>query len=199
MRHLELKIAFSDYWHCGSGRGGTGSVDAAAVRDSTDGLPVVPGRHIKGLLRHGLLDLSELGHIPPEAATILCGRGTGDQTSFDAKTRFETEPGLLRVGTARLPETWREALGGDDKPRGECELLFRVQNITAISGGTAKRRCLRSIEVTIPVTLRAQLSGDLSDQHVSWLDLATKLLRRVGANRTRGLGRADLSLSEVTS
>ena len=197
MRHLKLEIAFSDYWHCGSGRGGTGSVDAAVVRDSTDGLPIVPGRHIKGLVRHALRDLSELGHIPPEATTVLCGRGAGDGLPSDAKTRFETEPGLLRVGTACLPEVWRETLGGRDRARVERELLFRLQHSTAISDGTAKKRSLRSTEVVVPLTLTASLSGPLSEQQVSWLRLATKLIRRLGAHRTRGLGRAELALSEV--
>jgi CRISPR/Cas system CMR subunit Cmr4 (Cas7 group RAMP superfamily) len=47
MGACNLKIDLRGYWHPGSGRGGGVVMDAMAHRDST-GLPVLPGRHLKG-------------------------------------------------------------------------------------------------------------------------------------------------------
>ena len=45
-----LKIDIQSYWHPSTGRGQGSDVDALAHRDK-DGIPCLPGRTIKGLLR----------------------------------------------------------------------------------------------------------------------------------------------------
>ena len=56
MRTIKYEIEFFSNWHCGSGLAAGADVDALVIKDN-NGLPYVPGRTLKGLLR--------------EAATIL--------------------------------------------------------------------------------------------------------------------------------
>ena len=50
MQTLTYQIQFHSYWHCGSGLAAGAGVDALVVKDA-NGLPFVPGKTIKGLLR----------------------------------------------------------------------------------------------------------------------------------------------------
>ena len=50
MKDLKYTITFFSNWHCGSGQAAGSDVDELVVKNR-DGLPYVPGRTIKGLLR----------------------------------------------------------------------------------------------------------------------------------------------------
>ena len=47
---IDYTIEFFSLWHCGSGLAAGADVDERVIRDK-DGLPYVPGRTVKGLLR----------------------------------------------------------------------------------------------------------------------------------------------------
>ena len=47
---ITLELDLSSYWHIGSGKGADAVADAVVLKDEA-GLPVVPGRTLKGLLR----------------------------------------------------------------------------------------------------------------------------------------------------
>ena len=54
--NMDYKIEFFSNWHCGSGLAAGADVDALVIKDK-DGLPYVPGRTIKGLLRDAATEL----------------------------------------------------------------------------------------------------------------------------------------------
>ncbi len=86
MKRRLLKFRLSSYWHIGSGAGGDAVADSLVNRDA-QGLPTIPGRTIKGLLRDamGLATLS--ARVAPERVARWFGslvrqrpgqtRGTG--------------------------------------------------------------------------------------------------------------------------
>ncbi|MEJ2682664.1 MAG: RAMP superfamily CRISPR-associated protein [Gammaproteobacteria bacterium] len=51
-----LKITFLDYWHAGGSHGQGFHTQATVARDH-DGLPYLPGRTLKGLLRDAVSQL----------------------------------------------------------------------------------------------------------------------------------------------
>ena len=53
MKTISYRIKFHSDWHCGSGLVAGADVDALVVKDK-DGLPFVPGRTIKGMLREAI-------------------------------------------------------------------------------------------------------------------------------------------------
>jgi hypothetical protein len=75
MKTLTLKLDILSYWHAGSGRGAAALADAVVVRDDT-GLPYLPGRTVKGLVRDAM-DLAEAAGIVARGRTELrLGRAT---------------------------------------------------------------------------------------------------------------------------
>ena len=224
-----IKVAIESWWHAGSGRGGGDDFDAQVVRDG-HGFPYLPGRHLKGLLRHAALCLTEwagesddcwkdgqffVSAFGKEAGVPGADLNGDKNNAFPARvergrTRHETVPGSLTVSDARLPQGVRTALANDDRAMRE---LFSRISATAIDpeSRTAKRKALRTVEVVLPVTLVAELEWDAADRsHLlpradrqddfeeMWMECiedCLPLIRAVGAHRTRGLGRARLTLT----
>jgi len=191
-----LHIRLQGYWHPGTGRAMGAAVDAAAYRD-TDGLPALPGRHLKGLLRDAVERASAWGW--PGYDAELVAALFGDRPESVAPGQIP-RAGSLRVGDARLPATLRAQLADTDK-RALRAGLFRVLLSTAIDAetGTADDRTLRGVEVVVPLDLEADLTVLPGQQPpADWrerLRSVLPLIPAVGAHRTRGLGRALLELS----
>ena len=180
------------------------------------GLPYLPGRHIKGLLRHAFLllrsqdHLGDVGSEAGEEADVvarLFGRGAGPIASHAdpnsaARTRFGTTEALLRFGSARLPNAW-SAYAQTEPGVEATKQLVRLLNTTAIGEKEVVRaRTLRSIEIAVPMKLAATVTAGraLRDDELRWVQTACGLVRRVGRHRTRGLGRATITFGpEVTS
>lgn len=192
-----ISIQFHSYWHIGSGHGRGHHVDAVVDRHA-DRLPYVPGRMIKGLLRDAFRSLESFGHVPAETTRGLFGGETAETDGTLRRTL--TRPGLLAVSDGTLPAGERAVLAG------ETELitgLFDTHYATAIDDdGMALEGSLRGIEVAVPVTLHCTITGTdpclSSPEFRQQLELALGLVKALGAHRSRGLGRATLSLQEFT-
>lgn len=193
-----LKIEFHSEWRSGTGRGKGLYVDAEARRDHF-GLPMVPGKQLKGLIRHALETGAAWGHWSTEIVTSLCGQGVDDEHI----SRFETSSGKLSVSSARMTSDWTEyfesTLQGDEADRVEAlkiiGQLFRIKRQTKITDrGLAQSKSLRSVEVCVPMTLVAELSGELSAEEEEALSKSLKLIKSLGGMTTRGLGRVTVSL-----
>ncbi len=109
MSHV-LTIEIHAYWHAGSGRGEGMGLDATVVR-TRGGLPYLPGRTLKGLMRDASQLAENLGHLQPVGRTEWLFGSPLPQpsqtagTSYDAQqtaTRYDTRPGRLRFSSARL-------------------------------------------------------------------------------------------------
>lgn len=189
-----LRIDLRGYWHAGGGRGGGAVVDAVVHRDN-HGLPVAPGKHLKGLLRDAV-ERAEIWEWPGYA-------GLGE-TLFGSRTETvkrdqRPRPGCLRVGDGRLPAALSDWLGSDAGERSRPGLFRNLfSSAVAHESGTALDSSLRGIEVTIPLQLEAPISV-ISDKNLpeDWAEKIRgilPLIDAVGAYRTRGLGKAVLTL-----
>lgn len=207
-----LQVDFIHYWHVGSGRGNGNQLDAVCARDA-DGLPVLPGRQLKGLLRHAVRRAEAWGWM--EGLALPSGPLQGHEqllfgSSSQQEGRFSTEPGALLVDCARLPANERAGLAapGNADLRGE---LFGELFSTAIDElGSARRFSLRGLEVSIPLQLHAALKLEVTAVRAqlraqqrayiasgsAWtaLERALPLLDALGAQRSRGLGEARVVL-----
>ncbi|NKI33909.1 hypothetical protein HFP89_01860 [Wenzhouxiangella sp. XN79A] len=190
-----MTIDFLGFWHCGGGRGGGSVVDAVIHRDAS-GLPVVPGRHLKGLLREA---------VSCAESWQWEGFARGDtERLFGTRTEThgaDSRAGFLRVGDGVLPAATQRYLAESEAGRKLVPALFRSLHSTAISPetGSALRRSLRGMEVVVPLKLEAPIMTIMNAgaEPVEWLErleAALPLIRAVGAYRSRGLGRARLAL-----
>lgn len=192
-----LNIHFASYWHAGGGRDAGSVLDAIVQRDA-HGLPVIPGRHIKGLLRDALERAEHWGWEGFDGlpATLF---GDRSETAASATPRA----GCLRVSDGMLPVSISAWLGSEQgaplRPG-----LFRSVYATAVDGdsGVAKDHSLRGIEVTVPLDMTSSIEtipGHKAPQN--WparLQEVLPLIDAIGAYRSRGLGRVQLQL-EVQS
>lgn len=195
-----LTIDLAGYWHAGTGRADGAGADAVVTRDH-DGLPVLPGSHIRGLWRHGLRLWCHLGAAQPELVDRVFGRApatAAEQTSASdspAETRFETERGRIRIGDARMPKPFREALRHSTRASLRDELYTTLQSTAIGDDDLVRSRTLRSIEVAVPMRLVSDIElRDLDAESEAALRGALSLIRRVGKHRSRGLGRARFTL-----
>lgn len=195
MSRWNLIIDLHGWWQPGTGVGFAAHLDEVAHRDA-QGLPELPGRTVKGLLRDAVRRAGQLGWCDTELATRLFGLR-------DTEGDGRTEPGCLRVGSARLPKAERDWLAGQDGREARGELFSEISS-TAIDGdtGTAADHSLRGIEVVLPVRLQARI-GLIPGQSApegweSALKLALPLVRAVGSGRSRGLGKATLTLEKAS-
>lgn len=195
MSAAQLTVDFLGFWHCGGGRGGGTVVDAVVHRDAS-GLPVVPGRHLKGLLREACACAEAWGWPAFEPGDTERLFGTRTETDGEDSTA-----GLIRVGDATLPQDIQGYLTQAEAGRKLIPALFRSLHSTAIESetGSARPKSLRGIEVVVPLELHATLMpitgrpaeiGDWIEQ----LKVSLPLIRAVGAYRSRGLGRARLAM-----
>ncbi len=209
-----MNIQFLDYWQAGTGQAAGGIVDSVAQR-STEGLPFLPGRHLKGLLRQSIASAEQWGWfadqaLPEDASVTDWLFGSDSRSNNDSLAeRSKVLPGLLRVGNAQLSEAERQWFQSEEG-KGHVSHLYQELYSTSISlqTGAAKRHSLRGMEVVIPVALRAEISlrpqlvhpavalqEEWIESGQAWdaLQQASALIDHLGGNRNRGLGRALIS------
>jgi hypothetical protein len=182
-------------WHPGTGRGSGFHLDAL-THEGADGLPRLPGRTLKGLLRDALCRAETWGwsEVPASSTTRLFGPL--------GREGAETAPGLLRVSDATLPAEVAAYLASE-AGRGLISGLYREHFSTAIDPrtGVARSRTLRGMRVVVPLTLEAAIGTVPGvEAPADWrapLTAVLPLVTAVGAHRSRGFGRAVLSWKEV--
>lgn len=189
-----LEIEIQSYWHAGSGKGNGPGADAL-VQKTAEGMPFVPGRTVKGLLRDACHMAESLGHVADGTTGELFGR----QGSGEASTRrFNTESGRLRPNNAVLGKgtverqrwvAWASAHGA------QTSTLFDIVHSTAIDhDGVVLDKTLRSIEFAVPLTLYAEVEG--LEEAAETVRVFLPLVRSLGLRRHRGFGRCAMRLVE---
>lgn len=200
-----IVVEFHSWWRTTSGRADGDRIDDAIER-SSDGLPWLSGRTLKGLLRDTTEQLEAWEHLAPGTATRIFGLRAED---VDPKghmiaSRYLTEPGTLRIGSAEMAAPWRDWAASviQDGVEGRegaaiIDALFDHRAMTAVEGetGTARTASLRRVEVAAPLTLYAPVwhsavKGEADDE--ATLEQAVSMVKALGAGRNRGFGRCDL-------
>jgi CRISPR/Cas system CSM-associated protein Csm3 (group 7 of RAMP superfamily) len=194
---LELKLE-SDTAQ-GRGDGVAGLVNAEVQHDP-QGLPYLGGKTLKGLLT---ATCGEILHALKQSHAL----GNWDQT---AKKLFGSPGGKhasranLHIGAACLPDDLQQAIA-EDIANGHLmredvlDMLTTLRRQTAIDAekGTPLDKTLRTIRVVLRETIftaRLDFLAKPSDEELALLFACAKGLRRVGANRNRGMGRVSCQL-----
>lgn len=202
-----LRITTESDWHIGSGAGVSGGTDALIQRDR-DGLPVIPGSTLTGILREAAemaaeaLDEDTDATAWSELAGWLFGSswvapGAGGEAP-SAAPRAAT----LSVRAARLPEPLRQALHSPALRR--ATTLERPGVRIDPHLGTARDNFLRWVEfarrgLVLETELAWEPLGD-GHQHADTLRQARtallvatlSLVERLGGKRRRGAGRVRI-------
>lgn len=187
---IYYKIIFFSEWHCGSGLASGANLDALVIKDN-DGLPFIPGKTIKGLLREAVEEIKNFRNAPVDPAVIF---GKTDKDGF-------TSTGLAFFSNAELPEDVRQYILSAQTG----QYMYRSTTSVTIDevSGTAKDNHLRKIETVVPCILEGHISGLPDDKDKNGINQYRKIIadgmkyiKRLGLDRNRGLGRCEFSIKE---
>jgi len=189
MQDITYKIQFFAEWHCGSGLSSGADVDALVIRDE-NGLPFVPGKTLKGLLRDAAELLNTVGQAEIDQIQLVFGVNA-------QRTDGPPKAGVCSFSNAELSGSLQEKLISDKTHA--LNYLFRSHSSTAIdSKGQAEEHNLRRSETVIPLALYARIY-DVPEEALPLLKKCMQYTKRLGVNRNRGLGRCDLTICEEVS
>ena len=209
----QLKFDIHSYWRAGTGRGGGALLDEVVHKD-VYGLPCIPGRSVKGLVRRAVYRAEEWG--------LLNNSGVDKENTTLTELWFGTkgehlknQPGVLGFSDAVLEKElldyllWlKEQRNGLERFQKYVRGFFHHIHATAIEAdtGSAKDKSLRAMEVTIPLTLTAELHilqpERLDTKTPEWCEILKQclpLIRGLGTSRSRGLGRVTVTLEEYNA
>ncbi len=184
---INFTITFLSDWHAGSGLGSGADADAVVIKDA-DNLPYVPGKTMKGLLKDALLDIKEVQ--PKRISKDFIDTHFGDVVKDENGKVLKTIPGRLFFSNAVLPvEERNEAMGA------VSQFLYRNIASTSIdnASGVAKRSSLRTMEVCVPLSIEGFIAG-INKDVIPTLEMGLKMIRHLGSNRNRGLGRCTIEI-----
>lgn len=184
MSDLSLKIQFFSPWHCGSGLSAGADADSLVIKDS-QGLPFIPGKTIKGLIREAVEDYVALTGIdlPIEKAFGVEASTEGSNTP---------QQGYLFFTNATLMEQEAQAIIASHAQ----EYLYINKVETAIGeNGITKEHSLRTMETTIPCCLHAQILH-VDDELSKIIEPAIGFIKHMGTKRNRGLGRCIFTIEK---
>ena len=181
---IKYKIQFHTDWHCGSGLAAGADVDALVVKDE-NGLPFIPGKTIKGLVREAVEEIR--GFDKKEIDDLFIK--TFGYFENDKKEMYRGETFFTN---ATLSKEETEAIISN----GAARFMYRSISSTAIKeDGIAKENSLRKIQVTVPCILTGEIH-DIPDESENEITNALMYIKRLGQGRNRGLGRCTITITE---
>lgn len=188
------QIEFFTYWHAGSGLSG-GTYADLLVTKTKKGLPFIPGKTLKGLIREGADFLHELDSemITSEFIRDIFGESPKKEDEEKDISRKEAK---AFFSNAELSLELTESISETD-----TRYLYDVFSSTAINkNGLAAKGTLRQAEVTIPLVLyaKAEHFPDIQGYQEQFKN-CLKAVKSMGMSRSRGLGRCRFSLIENKS
>jgi CRISPR/Cas system CSM-associated protein Csm3 (group 7 of RAMP superfamily) len=176
MSTIKYEIEFFSNWHCGSGLAAGADVDSLVIKDKK-GLPYIPGRTLKGLLREAASLLTT------DIATI----GTIFGISGDEK---DHKTGCAFFGNATLPIAEYQYIVEQGL---EFHLYQSFASTSIDEKGIAKDHSLRKIETVVPCKLEGEILN-IPDGAEHVLEDAMRYVKRMGTGRNRGFGRCKISI-----
>ena len=144
---INYELKFFDYWHVSSGLSGGAALDSYVIKDSA-GLPYVPGKTIKGLVR----ETAELFWDQGDIDKCFGSRGgKGEQKNNDDTTQAQ-----CYFSSATIDEKIAAEITSNKLERN----LFEIISATKIDeNGIVADKSLRDIEVVLPITLIGKIEN----------------------------------------
>ena len=145
-----LKLEISSFWHAGTGAGQGALLDSVVEKDNL-GLPYLPGRTLKGILRDAVYRWEQLGGYE----NVTTHKTSITETLFGVwgDDGNETTQGLIRVGSATMEASFKDAIAQHKNRNSLVSYLYAEHFSTKINKetGTATDKSLRGSEMAIPM------------------------------------------------
>ncbi len=199
---MKLKItieALSDIC-LGGGKNMTGIVDTEVITDDY-GIPILPGRRIKGLFREAATELLEFGMIDQKIVDKLFGVGGGEGKSLIFQTIYPEKYGEMCEFIKHMKKQEKDLWKTYAKKEKVQEFYTAVRSQTALTEeGVAKKNTLRNIRVAKKgITFYGEIfcPYNMSRKEIELLQSCASLIRHIGTNRTRGMGNVRCTIEKI--
>ncbi len=196
---LKFKISlFSDY-HIGAGYG-KGEIDSIAIKDK-DGLPVIRGTTLSGLLRQGIWELLQLVSLKDYRK---CKQSIGTGNQYCMELNKESMCPLCRIlGNPSYTKKWKISTAKIEEPSTIKSGKIVWRNRVNIKTRTSEKRKLFSEEaidgkMNFIFTVSNDSSGKEELKEASFIVAAFRMIRNLGASRRRGKGQCQIHLIDIT-
>ena len=170
---LHYKLKFFDYWHLSSGLSAGAKLDSTVTKDA-DGIPYASGKTVKGLVR----EMAEI--LYDDLFIKRCFGGEG------------IDSGKCYFKNASLKKSTKDEIVSNRLQSN----LYETLAFTKVENGIAVDNSLREIEVVIPITLHGEILDIESKDDYEKLAKSLRMIKRMGLNRNRGLGRCEFTIEE---
>lgn len=185
MKDIAYTLTFFSNWHCGSGQAAGADVDELVIKDQ-QGMPYIPGRTMKGLLRDAADLLVKYDRLDKDIVSIMFGHD--DHGNHEEATTL----GQLFFSNAELSSDEREAIISQNLTR----YLYQSIASTAIGdNGIAKDLSLRKIQTVVPCKLQGTICN-VPDDITDKVEEMTMLVKHLGLGRSHGLGRCKMEIEK---
>lgn len=183
MRDINIKIHFFSPWHCGSGLSAGADADILVIKD-IHGLPFIPGKTIKGLIREAVEN-----YVSLKGLSIDLAEAFGKEASTD---EFAPSGKLFFTNAELSPKEKQSVISNHVE-----EFMYYNKVATAIDKktGSTQEHSLRTIETTVPCDLHATILH-ADDQLAEIIEPALGFIKRMGTGRNRGLGRCKFTIEK---
>lgn len=212
---LEFALIFTSDFHIGAGHGHGTLIDSALLRDP-DGVPVIRGTIIAGLLRESLMNLIGLDMFreryqrcqasgkPQNGAHIpaYCGQFHPDDEDCPVCAIFGSprHPHHWRISSARpvelvspqQPDTWQSG-------RTAAQVTHRVRVDPRTRRAEEHKLFTReegSGDLTFRFSIETLSNDSRAREQEVWLFAAARLIRNLGASKRRGKGECTIHLMD---
>ncbi len=185
MNDITIKIEFFSPWNCSSGLSAGADADSLVIKDG-NGLPYIPGKTVKGLIKEAVEDYVALSGL---TASLDEAFGKDAEESADRLP----QKGYLFFSDATLERSEAQTILANNL----SDYLYRNKVSTAIDQktGMAQDHSLRTVEVAVPCTLYAHVLHT-DDELAQIMGQALGLIKRMGTGRNRGMGRCRFSIEK---
>jgi CRISPR-associated protein Csx10 len=213
---LTFKLEMRSDYHVGAGHGRGTEIDSALLRDA-DGVPVLRGTVLNGLLRDGLWRLLQLGPLEKRRKCPTSGKGA-DEMPNEYCGQY-TQPGhdsrlcpICRLfGTPRHRKRWRISSA---RPKDQQKLVGTVyqpedllgQQVMRVRVNPRTRRAAahqlfseeQGGQQSFTFTATCPTASEDALDDAALLVAAARFVRELGRARRRGQGECLISLDDVS-
>jgi len=189
METVKYKIEFFDFWHTSSGLSAGTDVDMTVIKDEI-GLPYIPGKTIKGLLREAVENIKQLK--PELISDTFVNEVFGEKpTQKKLDKEIETFEAKCFFGDAKLSKNVYAQVEKNEILK--AGFYKNIASTKIDENGQAENHSLRQMEVVIPVDLYGSIDN-FSTDYKEQLKLCFDYVKRLGLNRNKGLGRCKITI-----
>ena len=190
---MKLRIELKSDLCTASGENYNSYIDTDVVFDDY-GLPYIPAKRLKGVIKEAALELVEFGLYSKVDYEILFGKeGT-------ARAAFAIDNAYLEYAKEYIHDLARCSDGTVRHPQRVLDLFTYTRTQTALEqSGAAKENSLRTFRVVNKGEIfeaRIKFLKQVSNSQEELLKQAVRMVKHIGCSRTRGLGFVEAELLE---